>query len=192
MKWVREHTDAGKLKKQFISAKPFPHSVLKNVFSEKIEDVCAALLKEKFYDVNTDLYQFRQTNDCRKAKQKAEKEFYKFFSSKEFIAFVSELTGMKLKSIDMSGFVYIDGDYLLPHDDRLSGRKIAYVVNLSKNFTDADGGALQLFKGKKIVKSIPPAFNMMTLFKVSPNSVHQVQEVMSKKKRISLAGWFHG
>jgi Rps23 Pro-64 3,4-dihydroxylase Tpa1-like proline 4-hydroxylase len=81
---------------------------------------------------------------------------------------------------------------LLPHDDRLSGRKIAYILNLSKNFAKNDGGALQFFKGKKIVKSIPPTFNTFTIFQVSPRSLHQVQEVLSDKKRISFAGWFHG
>jgi len=55
-----------------------------------------------------------------------------------------------------------------------------------------DGGALQLFKNNKIVKTIPPTYNTLTLFKVSPYSVHQVQEVTSKKKRLTFAGWFHG
>ena len=150
------------------------------------------MLKEKFYEHNSDLFQFQQTDDCKNAKQPAVKEFHKFFSSKEFINFISKITSTKLKSIDMSGFIYDDTDYLLPHDDRLSGRKVAYILHLAKNFTKKDGGALQFFKGNKIVKSLPPTFNTLTIFKVSPKSLHQVQEVTSKKKRISFAGWFHG
>ncbi len=180
------------LRKQFSSNTPFPHLVLGNFFTGKVDAVATALFKEKFYEHNADLYQFKQTDDCRNAKQSAVKEFYKFFSSKQFIKFISQITSAKLSSIDMSGFIYDDTDYLLPHDDRLSGRKIAYILNLSKNFKKSDGGALQFFKGSKIVKSIPPTFNTLTIFKVSPESLHQVQEIISRKERLSLAGWFHG
>ncbi len=180
------------LKREFAANKPFPHLVLGNFFKSKISKVAAALLKEEFYEHNADLYQFEQTDDCKNAKQSAVREFYKFFSSKQFIQFISDITNTKLKFIDMSGFMYDDTDYLLPHDDRLSGRKIAYILNLSKDFTLKDGGALQFFKGNKIVKSIPPTFNTFTIFKVSSKSLHQVQEVLSDRKRLSFAGWFHG
>jgi Rps23 Pro-64 3,4-dihydroxylase Tpa1-like proline 4-hydroxylase len=92
----------------------------------------------------------------------------------------------------MSAFIYDDTDYLLPHDDRLEGRKIAYVVQVGDNFAKEDGGALQLLEGKKVVKSISPSYNAFTIFKVSSKSWHQVQEVLSSKKRVSFAGWFHG
>jgi phosphatidylinositol glycan class S len=194
MKWVNPIylKNVSGLRKQFAENKPFPHLVLGNFFAGKIGVVARQLLKEKFYEHNSDLYQFQQTDDCRNAKQPAVREFYKFFSSKEFIQFISSVTGTKLSSIDMSGFIYDDTDYLLPHDDRLSGRKIAYVLNLTKDFTARDGGALQFFKQNRIVKSIPPTFNTFTIFQVSPKSLHQVQEVLSGKKRLSFGGWFHG
>ncbi len=194
MKWVNPVylKNVSGLKKQFSSNKPFPHLVLGSFFTKKISNTAKQLLKEKFHEQNSDLFQFQQTDDCKNAKLPAVKDFYKFFSSKEFIQFISQITNTKLKFIDMSGFIYDDTDYLLPHDDRLSGRKIAYILNLTENFTRADGGALQFFKGRKIIKSIPPTFNTFTIFKVSPNSLHQVQEILSDKKRISFAGWFHG
>ncbi len=194
MKWVNPIyvKNAAGLRRQFAANKPFPHLILGKFFAPKIKQVAKHLLKEKFYEHNADLYQFQQTDDCKKAKQPAVKEFHKFFSSKEFIQFISQITNLKLKFIDMSGFIYDDTDYLLPHDDRLSGRKIAYVVNLSENFSLKDGGALQFFKGKQVVKAIPPTFNTLTLFQVSPKSLHQVQEVVSTKKRLSFGGWFHG
>lgn len=182
---------AKELRKQFLSAKPYPHLALPNCFNE-IEKVENALLAEKFTHSNSDLFEFQQTNDLSKTKNKVLKEFHKFFSSKKFLKFMSKVTGEKLTSIDMSGFVYSPGDYLLPHDDRLEGRKIAYIVNLSRDFNEEDGGALQLFEGKEIVKSIVPIYNTLAFFKVSPKSLHQVQEVLGDKNRISLAGWFHG
>lgn len=181
------------LKKLFREAKPFPHLVLKDFFDvDKITPVGEALLRETFHGYNSDLFQFQQTDDCKNAKSKAVREFHEFFSSKEFIGFIGGITGKRLKSIDMSGFMYGDMDYLLPHDDRLEGRKIAYVMNLSEGFTEKDGGALQFFEGKKIAKTIVPSFNALTLFEVSDKSVHRVGEVLCEKARLSLAGWFHG
>lgn len=183
--------NADQLKAEFKAAKPFPHIVLKNFFTERINGVYDAVLKEQFHEQNTDLFQFQQTNDCKNAAQPALQEFHKFFSSKECIEFIAKITGIPVSSIDMSAFIYDDTDYLLPHDDRLEGRKIAYVVNLAKEFTEEDGGALQLFENNKVVKSIVPAFNSLVLFEVSPRSLHQVQEVLSNKNRVTLAGWFH-
>ena len=192
--WIRKNQriNVKKLNVQFINAKPFPHIVLTDFFTEKIEQVRTALLNEHFEEQNSDLYQFQQTDDCKNAVRPGLKEFHAFFGSTEFMVLISKITGTKLKSIDMSGFIYDDTDYLLPHDDRLEGRKIAYIVQLSKNFTKKDGGALQLFKENKVVKSVTPRFNSLIMFKVSPKSVHQVQEVLSDKKRMTLAGWFHG
>lgn len=194
MDWVNElySKNVAGLKKKFAVNKPFPHLVLGDFFSSEIVRVEQALLNQSFVEQNSDLFQFQQTDDVSKLADKTLREFHGFFSSEEFLSFIAQITGKKLKSIDMSGFIYDDTDYLLPHDDRLEGRKIAYIVNLSRNFAKADGGALQLFKGKKIVKSITPAYNTLTMFEVSSKSLHRVEEVRSNKKRVSFAGWFHG
>lgn len=191
MNWNPKYYDVESLNKQFKSAKPFPHLILPDFFSGDLKKVKSALLKEKFYEKNSDLFQFEQSDDCKNATQPALKEFYNFFSSEEFIAVISKITGKRLNSIDMSGFIYDDSDYLLPHDDRLEGRKVAYVIQLGDDFDKSDGGALQLFQNNKIVKSYSPKFNSLTLFEVSSKSLHQVQEVLTNKKRISFAGWFH-
>jgi len=192
MNWVSSSylKKKGILKKQFKSAKPFPHLVL-NDFFKNAKLLKSALLKENFYYQNSDLFQFHQTNDCSKAKTSVVKDFNEFFGSKDFLNFISEITGKKLTSIDMSGFIYGDTDYLLPHDDRLEGRKIAYIVNLSENFREENGGELAFFKGKQVVKRIYPKFNTFTIFEVSNKSLHEVKEVIDKK-RVSFAGWFHG
>ena len=188
------------LKNSFQKNKPFPHLILKDFFNtKKIIPVQAALENEEFVFKNTDLFQFRQTKtDMESSENKEIKEFHSFFKSKEFGKYIYDLTDIKITygKIDMSGFVYSKTDYLLPHDDRLDGRKLAYVVNLSKNFRKSDGGKLQMFdtrnkKPFKIVKSYIPAFNTLTLFEVSEISFHQVEEVLSYKDRISFAGWFH-
>jgi len=191
MKFINQKyvSNKDKLNNQFKSAKPFPYLVL-NDFFITLDKVKKELLKEKFTAYNSDLFQFSQTVDMQNTKNKTLKEFHGFFSSKVFIKFVSEITGKKLNSIDMSGFIYRDTDYLLPHDDRLEGRKIAYIINFS-DLSAKDGGKLQLFKNKKVVKSIVPKFNSFVIFEVSKDSLHQVEEIKSNKNRITLAGWFH-
>ncbi len=184
---------------RFLRNTPFPHIILKGfLYRSKAENMRKALLQERFHEQSSDLFQFRQTHDVKHTKNKMLKEFYDFFSSREFITFISHLTHAKLaRTIDMSGFIYSSTDYLLPHDDRLEGRKIAYVLNLSKNFTKKDGGGLELFQAKsnmpiKMVKRIMPSFNTLVLFNVNARSFHQVCEILTGKKRISIGGWFHG
>lgn len=199
MKWVnRRYHDTSLLASKFQKAKPFPHHVLKSFFpASKLELVRKALLKQAFEFKEADLFRFHQTKDIKGSPNPVLKEFFKFFNSKEFCAYISKLTKTKVHSADMSGFIYSSTDYLLPHDDRLEGRKIAYIVNLSQGFTKKDGGALSFFNTKKnqptnIAKSFIPEHNTLFLFKVSPKSFHRVDEVVSSKKRLTLAGWFYG
>ena len=182
------------LKLEFYKNKPFPHLVLNNFFNIKfIEKVAKELRKEKFIHQESDLFSFAQTKDISLTKNKIIKEFYGFINSREFKEYLYKITGIKAyNKIDASGFIYSSTDYLLPHDDKLETRKIAYVLNLSKGFTKKDGGSLDFFKKNQISKSITPSFNTLTIFKVKVNKTfHQVSEVITKKERFSIAGWFN-
>ena len=118
--------------------------------------------------------------------------------SEELQALLMKLTGKKLvPTIDAFGAVYPPTGYLLPHDDMLEDRSIAYVYNLSQSFIKKDGGALELFSTKnhipqEVVHSYPPKWNSFVIFEVSPDSFHQVAEVNTNNPRLSIAGWFHG
>lgn len=201
MKWVHpEYIDTPAMKtlsNAFPHAKPFPHMVLRDFFSlVRIKRVREELLKQSFELKQSDLFRFHQTADISTSSNPVLQEFYQFFNSKEFCSYISAITRTKVTRADMSGFIYSSTDYLLPHDDRLEGRKIAYVVNLSQGLTKKDGCALSFFAAKnnrptKIVQSFPPTHNTLFLFKVSPKSFHQVDEVLSDKKRLTLAGWFY-
>jgi Rps23 Pro-64 3,4-dihydroxylase Tpa1-like proline 4-hydroxylase len=194
--YLDDHAHAT-LRKAFPKAKPFPHIVLHEFFSPaKIRRVRKELLKQAFDFKEADLFRFHQTADISALSNKILQEFYRFFNSKDFCGYISKITSTKVKKADMSGFIYSSTDHLLPHDDRFEGRKIAYVVNLSQNFTKKDGGALSFFATKNnrptiIVQSFTPKFNTFFLFKVSPKSFHKVDEVLTDKKRLSLAGWFY-
>ena len=98
----------------------------------------------------------------------------------------------------MAAYVYMNGDFLLPHDDELDSRLLAYSLHLTPNMTLSDGGSFDFFssntegEAKEIVKQVVPKFNSIVIFKVTPESWHQVSEILSDVQRFSLTGWYHG
>jgi len=185
------------MKTQFISNYPYKHIIISNFLSDKkAKELLRALKKEKFEEKDSDLFQFRQTQELKYSKNKTIREFYRFFGSREFLNSIGKIMGKKLRKSDMAGTLYIDTDYLLCHDDRLEGRKIAYVYYLSEDFKEKDGGAFVLFdsKNKKVTKAAKkyyPKWNSLLLFEVSKKSWHEVEEVVGNKKRYAIGGWFH-
>src|SRR3989338_11640005 len=105
---------------------PFPHIVIEDAFDEKKLDA----VKESFELQNSDLFTFLQC-DIEKSKNKIINSFCSYLHSQGFIARVAEVMRTKLHSIDISAFIYEKTHHLLPHDDRLKTRKVAYVINLS-------------------------------------------------------------
>lgn len=186
------------LKKQFKGAKPFKHILLTNFLkADKHKAVEAALMKEQFYRKEADLFKLKQTHELKNTQSPVLLAFYQLMTSANLRKFVTELTGIKLKGgIDMSGACYEFADYLLCHDDQLSGRRIAYIYYLSEGFIEKDGGSLVLFntdKGKpgSVAKVYPPKANSLMLFEVSTKSFHEVTESLSDKKRYTITGWLH-
>ena len=187
------------LNKQFLSAKPFPHIQIKNfIKEEKAITILEALKKEKFIEKESDLFQFKQTNDLYFSKNKELKKFNSSLLSWDFFSLIEKITSSKFKgTLDMSATLYENTDFLLPHDDEIEGRKIAYLLYLSENFTEKDGGLFILYNSKNnaptsISKKFVPHFNSLLLFEVSKKSFHQVREILSHKKRFSITGWFYG
>ncbi|MEK6956073.1 MAG: 2OG-Fe(II) oxygenase family protein [Nanoarchaeota archaeon] len=186
-----------KINRLYSNAKPFQHFVFLDFFNEsKLKELKKAVLKEKFERIDKDLFSFSQTKELFTSDNKIIRNFYKFLSSKEFIAFIQKITSVKLDSkIDMHSHIFSDTDYLLFHDDVVESRGVAYVINLSEDFSHDDGGRLQLYDINDAFspsKEIIPEFNSFVLFTVSKNSLHSIEEVKSNKKRITVSGWFHG
>ena len=103
----------------------------------------------------------------------------------------------QLSKIDMSAYVYGLGSFLLPHDDQVEGRVIAYSLHLTDvEISEEMGGALHLYEadntGKsRLVKSIIPEYNSLIMFEVSDKSWHQVGEVLEDIQRLTVTGWYH-
>ncbi|MBS3123363.1 2OG-Fe(II) oxygenase [Candidatus Woesearchaeota archaeon] len=187
-----------KLQIKFKLAQPYSFLELPNFFKkEKIKLIEQAILTINFEKKETDLFSFYQTIDLVSVKDNVLRTFHQFISSNEFVSYLHLLSGLKLKPkvIDMSGTKYLAKNYLLPHDDKLEGRALAYFLYLS-NLNIKDGGKLDLYgknKDRKIavINSIIPRKNTFAFFQVSNNSFHQVEEVVSNKERLAISGWFH-
>ena len=97
----------------------------------------------------------------------------------------------------MSAYVYGLGSFLLPHDDQVEGRIIAYSLHLTDvEMTEKMGGALDLYDAdetgsSKLVKSIIPEYNSLIMFEVSDKSWHQVNEILEDIQRLTVTGWYH-
>ena len=199
--WINQDylKNVSKLNKQFNTNKPFPHLELKGFFnSNKLKMLLKEIKKLEFEEKDGDLFYMLQTKDLRSYNIQITSEFLTLFSSKEFLSLIEKLTGIKgLNYADAASLIFPKTGYLLPHDDRLETRKIAYILNLSKNFTEKDGGALEFFVAdennnpKAVVKSIIPQFNNFIIFNVSERSFHQVSEQLTNKLRITIGGWFN-
>ena len=184
------------LRKMFVNAKPYKHLVIENFLDEwKARQLLGALKKEKFEEKDSDLFQFRQTGELKFSKNKVISEFNELMRIK-ISELIEEISGLKLKrKIDMAGSLYIDTDYLLCHDDKLEKRKIAYVYYLC-DFKEEDGAAFVLFKDKngrpwKAARKYLPKWNSLLIFEVTKKSWHEVEEVIGKKKRYAIGGWFY-
>jgi len=90
---------------------------------------------------------------------------------------------------------YGPADYLLCHDDKLKGRRFAYILYLvDEEWNEEDGGHLDLMDktGTAVVKSLLPKRGQLVIFEVCPGSFHQVREVIGTRTRKSVTGWFMG
>lgn len=188
--------EARGLNSEFAKVKPFPHIGIKN-FLKDHKPLSAAIKGEQFYKKDSDLFSFSQTNNLFYSKNPVTQPAVKLFSSQTFSSLISAISGIKLKpgALDVFGSLYEKTDYLLCHDDRVEDRKIAFILYLS-TLSERDGGSLALYSNKGIhpykkIFSYPPVENSLFIFKVSKLSWHEVEEILSDKKRYAIGGWLH-
>ncbi|MDO8510652.1 MAG: 2OG-Fe(II) oxygenase family protein, partial [Nanoarchaeota archaeon] len=187
-----------KLYSDFSNNKPFPSLELPDfVKQDKIIKLLQALSKQQFSPHHSDLFQFSQTFDLLYNDDPLLKKCTALLSSPEMLDFMQSITKLKLSGkIDLFGSIYQDTDYLLPHDDQVPGRKIAFMLYLN-DLDEKDGGALALYESKnktptKIARRIIPKAGTVVFFEVSSLSIHMVEEVLTDTQRITLSGWFYG
>ncbi|XP_029653532.1 prolyl 3-hydroxylase OGFOD1 [Octopus sinensis] len=184
-----------------IDSSPFVHCVLPEFITEDhcLDRLQGELQEVTFNEKNNDLYNFHQSYDLAQHTSPQITAFRKLFYT-DVLEWMKKVTNIELTSVvDLFCSIYEYTDVLLCHDDELEGRRIAFILYLVPPWGPSDGGTLDLFttnevnQPTKVVKSVIPAWNQFTFFEVSPQSFHQVSEVLSKEKtRLSVSGWFHG
>ena len=203
--WIHEQhlNDAAmkKYAKEFQNNKPIQHLLIKKFLQPKqLIFLKNALEKQHFEQKESDLFSMQQTKDLKNSTTFVFSSFYTMLTSSYFQKWLQEISGIpKLKNeADMHALFIPKTGYLLPHDDYLDNRKIAYVLYLSPSFTTKEGGALEFFSVDrdnipvKVVRSYPYQENSFMLFKVTRQSFHQISEVIVNKQRLTIGGWFHG
>ena len=178
------------IKVKDIAPKPFPHLVIPHFLPQgKIRELLSSLKKEQFALIESDLFTMWQTSELKHSPQFS--SLVEIFISQPWKEKMERLFGIKISSsIDLFGTCYRPTNHLLPHDDQLEERKIAFILFLN-TLSEKQGGALQLFGNNRVVKKIYPEQGSLALFEVSARSIHSIEE-MYTGERWALTGWFHG
>ncbi|TMW56439.1 hypothetical protein Poli38472_006449 [Pythium oligandrum] len=181
---------------------PFAACQLRDVFDgEFIRNVKKELLSLDFVERSNDLYWFYQSDDLKKIERPFLQRFRETVYSSEVRETIEKISGLELNdTVDLAGQRYPPHGYLLCHDDKLEGRRIAFIMYLvEEDWTEADGGELSLFGHDEktrlpleIEGAVRPKFNSLAFFEVTPTSYHQVSEILGNRERVSITGWFHG
>lgn len=131
---------------------------------------------------------------------------------RDYVCAVSGCGALSGRKTDMAINVYTPGSHLLTHDDVIGSRRVSYILYLTSPdspWQESWGGALRLYPTRvaedgvtrvpepQWAKSIPPAWNQLSLFEVQPGlSFHDVEEVYDcgedeERVRMAISGWFH-
>ncbi len=121
-------------------------------------------------------------------------EIADFLSSEPVLKFIREVTGIpEIMRADAQATKYIGNCFLHPHtdEDQEHGRRVAYVLNMTKNWDPNWGGFLQFFQGDmNVTESFKPTFNALNLFTVPQGHSVSFVAPFCPGERLSITGWF--
>ena len=178
---------------------PYPHVIVRDFLDESTLDLVIDALAGLEYDFKeSDLFSYWASIELTEIDHPAINILRDDLGDEIWREKVAKAFSSKpLSSIDMAAYVYGLGDFLLPHDDQVEERIIAYSLHLTPEITEEMGGSLQIFdidetNTSKLVDSIIPEYNSLIMFEVSKHSWHQVGEILQDIQRLTVTGWYHG
>lgn len=183
------------------AAAPFPHVVIDGVVADEELDALMAIVDDEPVETyRGEIFHFDATapeplTDAFRA--------LRAHLAAALAPVLTRVTGKAVRSIDLRGYAYGPGHYLLPHTDHQEGlaRVLAYAWYLP-TAEPPTGGELELYRCRadpngsdELVETEPaltiaPRANRIAIFDVGDLSLHQVREVLAGR-RLSLAGWFY-
>lgn len=167
----------------YLSAKPFPHLVIDNVFNPwQLKHVVAnwpELTPESKYDEGQQL-RVGLVNEEKYGGCIA--DFVKInFHSQKFITFLEQLTGVTglvLDCREIGLHETFPGGYLLPHLDYIINERtglqhrVNAILYLNEKWKPEYFGWLELFKDNESIVSIEPIFNRLVIFSIDDRAWH--------------------
>lgn len=150
------------------------------------------------FETARDRYQFMYLFNHLSQQNRTEKIFVHdiadFINSEPVLEFIRTLTGIpELIRADAQATKYIGNCFLHPHTDEglETGRRVAYVLNMTKNWDPNWGGFLQFFDKKmNVTQSFKPTFNALNLFTVPQGHSVSFVAPFCPGERLSITGWF--
>ncbi|KAI5188767.1 prolyl 3-hydroxylase /prolyl 3,4-dihydroxylase [Nematocida minor] len=199
------------------STTPFYHRVVDGFLPQEVLSSVLEMYKEsEFYEKHSDLFHFYQTNELKNEKR------YQPFLNMVKNEMKKDLQNINKEvhspEMDLFASFYAPGHFLLPHDDCVSQRVLAFsfylnstedensAANSSASPSEAlqsaaenkensetcckKNGKLVLYAqdGKTVAKRIATAANRLVIFEVSGKSYHEV-EMMTAGRRSAFTGW---
>ena len=181
-----------------IVKEPYPHVVVKDFLDEQTLDLVTYALAGLEYDFDeSDLFSYLSFG-LTDVDHPVINILRDDLGDSSWRKKVASSFGVKpLSKIDLSAYVYGLGSFLLPHDDQVEGRVIAYSLHLTDiEMTAKSGGALYIYEANEagkseLVKTIIPEYNSLIMFEVSDKSWHQVGEILEDIQRLTVTGWYY-
>ena len=119
--------------------------------------------------------------------------FVRWMADEEFLGYMRKLTGQaELNRVYAQATMYRAGSFLRAHDDHVEAedRRVAYVINLTRDWRPDWGGLLHFCDDKmEVVETFTPHYNSISLFLVPQN--HFVSQVtpFATGERCAITGW---
>jgi len=121
-------------------------------------------------------------------------DFVNYINTRPVLDFITQITGISgLIRADGQATRYIGNCFLHPHTDQQesTGRRVAYVLNMTKNWRPDWGGYLQFFDGAmNVEEGFMPTFNTLNLFAVPRGHSVSLVSPFCGGERLSITGWF--
>lgn len=143
------------------------------------------------------LYQFLDLNEARDAGDPPGLFLYEvldYMESADFLDFARALTGDE----DLAGVLahatrYTAGSFLKLHEDvaRYDTRRFAYVLGLTPEWSADYGGLLHFLDDEgRIVETVMPGFNTLTVFRVPVPHLVSTVAPWVRAERLAITGWW--
>jgi Rps23 Pro-64 3,4-dihydroxylase Tpa1-like proline 4-hydroxylase len=117
------------------------------------------------------------------------------FNGEAFTEFLRQATGLQLGASQLSNtYSFQRGDFLSRHTDVDATRRLAVVLNLSRDWQPDFGGELHMVDSRGAVTRVPAEFNSLVLFDVLAGGEHYVSVVKPEagdRRRLTISGWVH-